>query len=113
LKKIAALERLGGVVVGRGREMIIFVRAVVRFHAAIGDPAVQRPISLDGGDELLDALAPGVRRSVLEAIFDQEMLHRSLLEFEGHPAARGLGVRPAAKLARERATSQVWTKMIV
>jgi hypothetical protein len=58
LEEIAALERLGGLVVGRGREVIIFVRPVVRLHAAIGDPAVQRPIGFDGGDEPLDLRAP-------------------------------------------------------
>jgi hypothetical protein len=61
LEEIAALQSLGSLVVGRGREVIIFVRAVVRLHAAIGYPAVQGPVSLDGGDEPLDLSAPLVR----------------------------------------------------
>jgi hypothetical protein len=78
-EEIAALERLGSLIVGGGGEVIILVRPVVRLHAAIGDPPVQGPVGFDGGDEPLDLLAPRLRRSVLEAIFDEEVLHCSLL----------------------------------
>jgi hypothetical protein len=74
LEKVAALQRLDGLVVGCGSEVKV-VDAVATLHAAIRDFALQAGVGVQGGDELGDAAVPFVLRNFFALIFDQKIFH--------------------------------------
>src|SRR5450432_253772 len=64
-------------VVQRGGEVVV-AEAVLLLHAAIGDPALQLGVAVQGRDEAGDFRVPGFGRTFLELVFDEKALHVGL-----------------------------------